>query len=200
MRKANTFWAIAIALLAVGAALELRFHRSRAGDASTSTAESLNVPVASTGFVQSPNGKSTVGEPVEASSPATNTDRKPVTAAQISDAEQVVLDRDFAAAAAKPYVEAYQRQHPWLGSRTLAWDHYQAISISAPNGSSATGYLGVFFPTSDGANTGFACFMMDGNADHLVPLSWGFGSKVADLVANFRRNPAAGNGCSHILP
>jgi hypothetical protein len=190
--------AITIGIITV---MFLQIHKGPARVASTPAAKSLKVPVASTGFVSPSKGKPPVGEAVEPSNPAPSSiDTTPRTATKTADAAQPAFDREFAAAAAKPYVEAYQRQHPWLTSRTLAWDQYQAISISAPNGSSATGYLGVFFPTIDGANTGFACFTMDGDADHLEPVSWGFGAKVADLIANFRRTPAAGDGCFHILP
>jgi hypothetical protein len=201
MTKANTFLVLALALLAVGGALELRLHKSPTGVASTPAAKSLNVAVPSTRLVEPVNGKSMVRKSIEASIPSpTNADAKAPAATQIVDEEKPIIDRDFAAAAARPYVEAYQQQHPTLIARISAWDQYQAISISVPNGSNATGYLGVFFPTSDGANTGFACFWMDGNADHLKPISWGFGAKIADVIANFRRTPAEGNGCYHILP
>jgi hypothetical protein len=186
--------AIAIGIVTV---MYLQIHEGPSRVASTPATQSLKVPAASTDLSQI---KSPVGETVKPSNSATpNIDTTPLTAAQTADAEQPAFDREFAVAAAKPYVEAYQRQHPWLVSRTFAWGRYQATSISAPNGSSATGYLGVFFPTSDGANAVFACFTMDGSPDHLEPVSWGFGAKVADLIANFRRNPEAGDGCSHIL-
>jgi hypothetical protein len=198
-------WQILLPVIAVTigivAVMFLHIHNSPDRVASTPAAKSLKVPVASADVVSSSQSKSPIGEAVKPSNSAPSSiDTTPPTATQTADAAQPAFDREFAAAAAKPYVEAYQRQHPWLSSRTIAWDQYQAISISAPKGSSATGYLGVFFPTSDGANTGFACFTMDGDADHLKPDSWGFGAKVADLIANFRRTPAAGNGCSHILP
>jgi hypothetical protein len=198
-------WQILLPIIAmtigVVAVMFLHIHNGRERIASTSAAKPSKVPVASADLVSPPQNNSPVGEAVKPSNSAhSSIDTTALTAAQTADAEQPAFDREFAVAAAKPYVEAYQRQHPWLVSRTFAWGRYQATSISAPNGSSATGYLGVFFPTSDGANAGFACFTIDGSADHLEPVSWGFGAKVADLVANFRRNPEAGDGCSHILP
>ena len=189
--------AMTIGIIAV---MFVQIHRSPARVPSTPPAGSLKVPVASAGFASPTKSKSPFGDAVGPNNPERSSmDTAPRTTTQTADATQAAFDREFAAAAAKPYVEAYQRQHPWLTSRTFAWDQYQAISISATNGSGATGYLGVFFPTSDGANTGFACFTMEGNADHLEPASWGFGPKVADAIANLRRASAAGNGCTHIL-
>jgi hypothetical protein len=160
MSKSNTLWMIAIALLAIGAALELRLHNSPGGIASTPAEKSMKALAASTEFVQPSEGKSLVGETVRPSGSAPAT--------QIADAEQPAFDRDFAAAAAKPYVEAYIRQHPALRARTLAWDQFQVVYVSAPDSSTGKGYLGVFFPASESSGAGFTCFQVEQDADHLV--------------------------------
>jgi hypothetical protein len=185
--KANTVWVIAIALLAVGAALELRLHNSPDGVASTPAAKSLKVPATSTEFVQPSKGKSLVGETVEPSGPAP--------AKQIADADQPAFDRDFAAAAAKPYVETYQRQHPALNARTFVWDQSRLVFVSEPDSSIAKGYLGVFFPASKGSGTGFTCFKVEQDADHLEPLMWGYAGDFTRAIESFRRGAAESKGC-----
>jgi hypothetical protein len=191
MNKANTLWAIAIALLAVGASLELRFHMGPVLDAPSATAKPLK-SVAPTELIQGPRGT------VEAHRPApTNTDTKPLTAAHISNAEQPALDRDFAAAAAKPYVEAYQRQHPMPNAGTYAWNQFQVVFIAAPDSSNSKGYLGVFFPRSESSGAGFTCFKVQDDAqDHLEPLVWGYAPNLAHAIENFRRGAVEGKGCS----
>jgi hypothetical protein len=191
MSKANTLWIIAIGLLAVVAALELRLHRSPGGVVSTPAAKSTKVPAASNEFVRPPEAKSLVGETVEPSGPAAET--------QITAVEQPTFDRDFVGAAAKPYVEAYQRQHPVLKARTFAWDQFQVVFVSAPDSSIEKGYLGVFFPTSEGSGAGFTCFQVEQDADHLVPVIWGYAGNVTHAIEDFRRGAAERRGCNFSL-
>src|SRR6266403_2230579 len=191
MSKVNTLWAIAIALLVVGAALERRFHNGAAQDVPIPATKSLNASVPSTKSVQGSNDNPMVEETVQASSSAPAAESKPV---QIADAEQPVFDRDFAAAAAKPYVEAYQREHPPLKDWSFAWNQARVEFVSAPDGSSAKGYLGVFFPRNESSGVGFTCFKVAEDADHLDPLIWGYAPDLPDAIENFRRY-AAKSGC-----
>jgi hypothetical protein len=195
MSKVNTFWAIAIALLVLGATLEWRFHNGTGQDVLIPATKSLTASVPSTKSVQGSNDNPMVRETVQASSSAPAIESKPV---QTVDAEQPVFDRDFAAAAAKPYVEAYQREHPLLKDFIFAWNQARVVFVSAPDGSSAKGYLGVFFPRNDSSGAGFTCFTVADDADHLDPLAWGYAPDFTDAVGNFRRY-AAKSGCIHIL-
>jgi hypothetical protein len=195
MSKGNKFLVIAIALIGVGALLELRFHKSPAGAALDSAAKSVTVAPASP--AQSPHGHSPVGETVEPNtSTSKNIDREsPPAAIQNFDLEEHPFDRDFAAAAAKPYVEMYQREHPTLKVGTFDWTEFQAIYASAENGSNAKGYIVVFFTASRSPGAGFTCFKVkDEASDHLEPVTWGFAANLAQGIENFRR-AAKSNGC-----
>jgi len=195
MSKVNTLWAIAIALLVVGALLEWRFHSGAAQDVPLPATKSLNASVPSTKSVQGSNDSPMVRETVQASSSAPAAESKPV---HIANAEQPVFDREFAAAAAKPYVEAYQREHPPLKDWSFAWNQARVVFVSAPDGSSAKGYLGVFFPRNESSGVGFTCFKVAEDADHLDPLIWGYAPDLTDAIENFRRY-AAKSDCLHIL-
>jgi hypothetical protein len=195
MSKVNTLWAIAIALLVVGAALEWRFHNGAAQDVPIPATNSLNASVPSTKSVQGSDDNPMVRETVQANNSVPADESEPV---QIADAEQPVFDRNFAAAAAKPYVEAYQREHPPLKDWSFAWNQARVMFVSAPDGSSAKGYLGVFFPRNESSGVGFTCFKVAEDADHLDPLIWGYAPDLADAIENFRRY-AAKSACLHVL-
>jgi hypothetical protein len=194
MSKVNTLWAIAIGLVVVGAALEWRFHNSAAQDVPIPTINSWNAPVPATKSTQGSNDHRTQRETVEAiSSAPANADSKPV---QIADAEQPVFDRDFAAAAAKPYVEAYQRAHPPLNDLSFAWNQARVVFVPAPDGSNVKGYLGVFFPRSGSSGVGFTCFNVEDDAqDHLTPMSWGYAPDLSRAIENIRHGAVERNGC-----
>jgi hypothetical protein len=113
------------------------------------------------------------------------------------DAGAAALDRDFAAAAAKPYVETYQRQHPTLKVGNFAWDQSQVVFVPALDDPESTGYLGVFFPASGSTGAGITCFAVK-DADHLEPRSWGYAPDLTVAIQNFR-NSAAKGGCLHVL-
>ena len=179
-------------------AMLLHLHKSPARVASNPAANSLNVPVASTGYVPPYESKSAVAEAVEPSNPPSSIDTKPLAATHPADAEQPAFDREFAAAAAKPYVESYLREHPPLQHWSFAWNQARVVFVSAPDGSSAKGYLGVFFPRNESSGVGFTCFEVAEDADHLDPLIWGYAPALTDAIENFRRN-AAKSGCLHIL-
>jgi hypothetical protein len=200
MSKANRLWAIAIALLAVGATLEYRFHRGPAQNAPSLTGKSLNISAAATEAAHGSNAKSPVGN-VEANRPAsTNFDKNPLTAEQVAGAEPPVFDRDFAAVAARPYVEAYQRQHPIPNSGVFVWNQFQAVFVRAPDKSNAKGYVVVFFPKSEGLGAGFTCFQVEDDAqDHLVPLAWGYAPNLTHAIENLRRGAVEDNVCFVIL-
>ena len=113
----------------------------------------------------------------------------------ISDAAGPDIDRNFAAAAARPYVEMYQREHPAIEVGRFDWTQFQVIYAAAPNDPNANGYLGVFFPASKGAGAGFACFQVKQDADHLGPVSWGYALSLTDAIERFRGSAAQSNGC-----
>jgi hypothetical protein len=97
--------AITIGIITV---MFLQTHKGPARVASTPAAKSLKAPVASTGLVSSYKGRSLVGEAAEPSNPVSSSiDTTPRTATQTADAAQPAFDREFAAAAAKPYVEEH---------------------------------------------------------------------------------------------
>lgn len=198
MSKASRLWAISVALLAIGATLGLRLHKSSAKSAPAVT--SLGVPSVSTEFVVPSKQKPVVTDNVvQSGSPPASISSEPLPPAQRSDGEQLVFDRDFVIAAAKPYVEAYQRKHSALHAHTFAWGHARVVFVPAPEGSVDRGYLGVFFPGDESFGVGFACFKVKENADHLEPLVWGYDPNSADAEKNFREGPVGSDSCLHIL-
>lgn len=177
--KQNTLWLLAIiALLSFCAGLEYQLHRRPVGIASAPTVKPPKIPPVSTAFVEPVKDKSMSGETGEPIG------LEPV--APVADLEQPTVDRDFAAAAAKRYVEAYQRQHPALKGRVFAWDQSQVIFKAASGSSTAEGYLAVFFP-SEGPGGGYTCFNMR-DTDHLEPDNWGYVGNLNRAVENFRKS------------
>jgi hypothetical protein len=123
-----------------------------------------------------PNGRPRTGQTVT---------REPAPPA--SDLELAGIDRDFAAAAARPYVEMYQREHPGIEVGRFDWTQFKVIYAPARDGSNAQGYIVVFFPASRSEVAGFACFQVkDEVADHLAPISWGYATDLAHGIENFR--------------
>jgi hypothetical protein len=132
-------------------------------------------------------------------SASTSVSRQAPSAKSIADAEEPVIDRDFAAAAARPYVEMYQREHPGIEVGRFDWTQFKVIYAPAQDGSNAKGYLVVFFPASQSAAVGFTCFKVkDEAADHLEPVSWGWAADLAHGIEKFRRGVAENNSC--LLP
>jgi hypothetical protein len=130
------------------------------------------------------------------SSATTDTNEKSTSAMPTSDeAAGPDIDRNFAAAAARPYVEMYQREHPGIEIGRFDWTQFKVILAAAPNDPNAKGYLVVFFPTSRGAGAGFACFQVKQDVDHLGPVSWGYAPTLADAIDRFRGSAAQSNGC-----
>jgi hypothetical protein len=119
-------------VIAIVTLLVLHIHKVPARVEPTPAGKSSTVPVAST---SSPKEKSLEGGVVEPSnSVPSSIDAAPQTPPRTLDLVQPTFDR-----------ESYQREHSWLASQRFAWDQYQAIAISAPDDSSATGYVGVSF-------------------------------------------------------
>jgi hypothetical protein len=134
------------------------------------------------------------------SSESTDNHVNSISATAIANAGEPTFDRDFAAAAARPYVEMYQREHPTIKVGSFGWTAFQAIYAPAQDGSNAKGYIVVFFPASEGPAVGFTCFKVkDDASDHLEPVSWGYASDLARGIERFRRGAAERNGCGQIF-
>lgn len=186
---------MAIALLVVGAALEWPFRNGAPEIVHIPATESSNTSVPSSKFVQGSDDNPMMSGTAQASRSVPAAESKPM---QLADPEQPVFDRDFAAAAAKPYVEAYQREHPPLKDWSFAWNQARVVFVSAPDGSAAKGYLGVFFPRNESSGVGFTCFRVAEDTDHLDPLIWGYAPDLTHAIENFRRY-AAKSDCLRIL-
>jgi hypothetical protein len=165
MSKANPLWIVFIVLLAVGAALGLRFYKSRTPNSQTLAAKVADLPAAPPGLVGSLNGKSLVKE---GAVPPSNSAISNTESNSKGGTESPVLDREFAAAAARPHVEVYYRQHPGLKRVAFDWNQFKAVYFAASESSNAKGYLGVFFPKSGGSGAAFTCFNVEDDAQALI--------------------------------
>ena len=106
-----------------------------------------------------------------------------------------LYDRDLALAAGKAYVEAYWRIHPELSSVSLIWDRADVVEVLTPDSRDQDAVVGVFFPESAGAGVGFACFVVNGGPDHLIPSAWGQTGNLRKARESFRRHA----GTAHCL-
>jgi hypothetical protein len=193
MSRVNLFWIGIVALLIIiGMAAGLLSHRGAPRQLQTPAVLVSSTRIAPTSAVEA--SKSLVKE---LQVPATI----PADAEKAALAESPVLDRDFAAAAARPYVEAYFRQHPWLKIPRLDWNSFQAVYFASPGNASTKGYLGVFFSRNGVSAAAFTCFNVEDDAqDHLQPVIWGQVPDVTVAIEKLRHNTEEGNGCmAHVL-
>jgi hypothetical protein len=114
--------------------------------------------------------------------------------AHVSYGEQPLFDRDLAVAAAQPYVEAYLRWHPVRNAGPFDWNHAQVVFVRGPESSTTKGYVGVFFPETEGSGAGFTCFTVWGLLpDRIGPAVWGYLPSLTDAIEKFRRSAADGH-------
>lgn len=140
----------------------------------------------------------TEGIPLAKTTASAAVPNKPPTAERPIDIERPVSDPEFAAAAARPYVEAWERTHGT--NDKLDWNQFKAVFFQAPASSVEKGYLAVFFPNNARNGFGFTCFNVGDDAqDHLKPMAWGHVPDLNLALRKLRRDATKGSfACSSI--
>jgi hypothetical protein len=118
---------IALLMVAIGVWVALPKHGSSSGSVASRTV--TEIPVHASEVPGSFAAIRSVDRPSRSAS--TSVSRQAPSAKSIADAEEPVIDRDFAAAAARPYVEMYQREHPGFEIGRFDWTQFKVIYAKA---------------------------------------------------------------------
>ena len=197
MSKSNQTWFISIALF-VAVSVILIFRPNHTAVRSALQPTKLSRASEAENLQKIDKSQSTEGIPLANTMASAAVPDTPLTAKRPIVVERPVLDPEFVAAAARPYVEAWERKHRTTDK--LDWSQSKVVFFPAPATSIEKGYIGVFFPNDARPGFGFACFNVNDDAqDHLKPMAWGYVPELNRALKHFRRGATEGDfPCSYI--